>query len=69
MPSYSILISSFDTYSSLFFFCAGLYATFIFQKPDPDLEPPLTTPIVTLEGSNNHDEASAFFLSYLILYK
>jgi mRNA (guanine-N7-)-methyltransferase len=34
----------------------GLYATFIFQKPDPDLEPPLTTPIITLEGSNNHDE-------------
>ncbi|KAL0847837.1 hypothetical protein Bca101_021084 [Brassica carinata] len=23
----------------------GLYATFIFQKPDPDLEPPLRTPI------------------------
>ncbi|CAL9246687.1 unnamed protein product [Arabidopsis halleri] len=34
----------------------GLYATFIFQKPDPDLEPPLTTPI-PFESSNNHDEA------------
>ncbi|CAN8254691.1 unnamed protein product [Cochlearia groenlandica] len=34
----------------------GLYATFIFQKPDPDLEPPLTTPI-PFEGSNIHDEA------------
>ncbi|XP_010426835.1 PREDICTED: mRNA cap guanine-N7 methyltransferase 2-like isoform X2 [Camelina sativa] len=33
----------------------GLYATFIFQKPDPDLEPPLTTP-VPFEVSNNHDE-------------
>ncbi|KAG7565385.1 mRNA (guanine-N(7))-methyltransferase domain [Arabidopsis suecica] len=33
----------------------GLYATFIFQKPDPDLEPPLTTPI-PFESSNNHDE-------------
>ncbi|EOA24295.1 hypothetical protein CARUB_v10017536mg [Capsella rubella] len=33
----------------------GLYATFIFQKPDPDLEPPLTTPI-PFEVSNNHDE-------------
>jgi mRNA (guanine-N7-)-methyltransferase len=41
----------------------GLYATFIFQKPDPDIEPPLTTPI-PFESSNNHDEASTFVLSY-----
>ncbi|KAF8052903.1 hypothetical protein N665_1492s0007 [Sinapis alba] len=34
----------------------GLYATFIFQKHDPDLEPPLTTPIIPFEGSNNHDD-------------
>ncbi|XP_024013496.1 mRNA cap guanine-N7 methyltransferase 2 isoform X2 [Eutrema salsugineum] len=33
----------------------GLYATFIFQKPDPDLEPPLTTPI-PFDCSNIHDE-------------
>ncbi|XP_013698728.2 mRNA cap guanine-N7 methyltransferase 2 [Brassica napus] len=33
----------------------GLYATFIFQKPDPDLEPPLSTPI-PFESSNDNDE-------------
>ncbi|XP_010529027.1 PREDICTED: mRNA cap guanine-N7 methyltransferase 2 [Tarenaya hassleriana] len=33
----------------------GLYATFILQKPDPDLAPPLTTP-VAFEQTYNHDE-------------
>ncbi|KAL0714204.1 hypothetical protein Bca4012_021183 [Brassica carinata] len=41
----------------------GLYATFIFQKSDPDLEPPLRTPI-PFESSNDNDEASVFFLSH-----
>ncbi|KAL6565410.1 hypothetical protein OROGR_002361 [Orobanche gracilis] len=35
----------------------GLYTTFIFQKPDPDIAPPLTTPLLD-DGSHNHDEAS-----------
>lgn len=35
----------------------GLYTTFIFQKPDPDIAPPLMTPIVG-DGSHNHDEDS-----------
>ncbi|CAK7325333.1 unnamed protein product [Dovyalis caffra] len=35
----------------------GLYTTFIFQKPDPDVAPPLTTPILQNDGYN-HDEAS-----------
>ncbi|KAL8538767.1 hypothetical protein ACS0TY_000685 [Phlomoides rotata] len=35
----------------------GLYTTFIFQKPDPDLAPPLMTPILD-DGSHNHDEDS-----------
>ncbi|CAK9159609.1 unnamed protein product [Ilex paraguariensis] len=33
----------------------GLYTTFIFQKPDPDIAPPLMTPLL-LDGSHNHDE-------------
>ncbi|KAG9455008.1 hypothetical protein H6P81_007912 [Aristolochia fimbriata] len=31
----------------------GLYSTFIFQKPDPDFVPPITTPIV--DGSHVED--------------
>lgn len=49
-----------------FFFGAGLYATFIFQKPDPDLEPPLSTPI-PFESSNDNDEASVFFRVFISL--
>ncbi|XP_022860479.1 mRNA cap guanine-N7 methyltransferase 2 isoform X3 [Olea europaea var. sylvestris] len=33
----------------------GLYTTFIFQKPDPDIAPPLSTPVLE-DGSYNHDE-------------
>ncbi|XP_038710407.1 mRNA cap guanine-N7 methyltransferase 2 isoform X2 [Tripterygium wilfordii] len=33
----------------------GLYTTFIFQKPDPDVTPPLTTPLLQ-ESNYNHDE-------------
>jgi hypothetical protein len=35
----------------------GLYTTFIFQKPDPDVAPPIMTPLLQ-ESSYNHDEAS-----------
>ncbi|KAL3626681.1 hypothetical protein CASFOL_029453 [Castilleja foliolosa] len=34
----------------------GLYTTFIFQKPDPDIAPPLMTPLLE-DGIHNHDEA------------
>ncbi|XP_011077238.2 mRNA cap guanine-N7 methyltransferase 2 [Sesamum indicum] len=34
----------------------GLYTTFIFQKPDPDIAPPLMTPLLE-DASHNHDEA------------
>ncbi|KAJ8551456.1 hypothetical protein K7X08_021471 [Anisodus acutangulus] len=33
----------------------SLYTTFIFQKPDPDITPPLTTPFLPV-GSHNLDE-------------
>lgn len=33
----------------------GLYTTFIFQKPDPDIAPPLMTPVLQ-DGSHNHEE-------------
>ena len=36
----------------------GLYTTFVFQKPDPDIGPPLT-PLLQ-DGSHNHDEASLY---------
>ncbi|KAG5557122.1 hypothetical protein RHGRI_007403 [Rhododendron griersonianum] len=35
----------------------GLYTTFVFQKPDPDLTPPLMTPLLQ-DGSHNHEEAT-----------
>ncbi|PIN19360.1 mRNA (guanine-N(7)-)-methyltransferase [Handroanthus impetiginosus] len=35
----------------------GLYTTFVFQKPDPDITPPLMTPLLE-DGSHSHDEAS-----------
>lgn len=34
----------------------GLYTTFIFQKPDPDITPPLTTPPFLQDGHQNYDE-------------
>ncbi|KAL4291170.1 hypothetical protein GQ457_14G022120 [Hibiscus cannabinus] len=34
----------------------GLYTTFIFQKPDPDVAPPLATPLLP-DGSYDHDES------------
>ncbi|XP_027104858.1 mRNA cap guanine-N7 methyltransferase 2 isoform X2 [Coffea eugenioides] len=33
----------------------GLFTTFIFQKPDPDIGPPLMTPVLE-DGSHNNDE-------------
>uniref|UniRef100_A0A2P2JL12 Uncharacterized protein MANES_10G054300 n=1 Tax=Rhizophora mucronata TaxID=61149 RepID=A0A2P2JL12_RHIMU len=33
----------------------GLYSTFIFQKPDPDIAPPLATPLLQDE-TYNYDE-------------
>ncbi|KAL3838230.1 hypothetical protein ACJIZ3_022821 [Penstemon smallii] len=33
----------------------ALYTTFVFQKPDPDIAPPLMTPILE-DGIHNHDE-------------
>ncbi|KAF4367995.1 hypothetical protein F8388_002606 [Cannabis sativa] len=37
----------------------GLYTTFIFQKPDPDVAPPLMTPLLE-DASYKNDEASTF---------
>ncbi|PPD71300.1 hypothetical protein GOBAR_DD31817 [Gossypium barbadense] len=34
----------------------GLYTTFIFQKPDPDVVPPLATPLLP-DSSYDNDEA------------
>lgn len=39
------------------FLFAGLYTTFIFQKPDPDAVPPIATPLLQ-DSSYDHDEAS-----------
>ncbi|KAJ9684752.1 hypothetical protein PVL29_016966 [Vitis rotundifolia] len=35
----------------------GLYTTFIFQKVDPDIVPPLTSPFIIKDGSHNYEEA------------
>ncbi|KAK9674314.1 hypothetical protein RND81_12G225400 [Saponaria officinalis] len=35
----------------------GLYTTFIFQKPDPDMAPPITTPILP-DGPHIFDDAT-----------
>ncbi|KAF8397799.1 hypothetical protein HHK36_016722 [Tetracentron sinense] len=35
----------------------GLYTTFIFQKPDPDVVPPILTPTLQ-DGNHIHEEAS-----------
>ncbi|KAJ6892545.1 hypothetical protein NC651_025675 [Populus alba x Populus x berolinensis] len=40
----------------------GLYTTFIFQKPDPDVAPPLTTPLLQHDGYAI-DEASIYDFS------
>ncbi|GER28932.1 mRNA cap guanine-N7 methyltransferase [Striga asiatica] len=42
----------------------GLYTVFIFQKPDPDIAPPLMTPLLE-DGSHNHDEASVVVKIFL----
>lgn len=34
----------------------GLYTTFIFQKPDPDIAPPLMTPFLLKDTNHSHDE-------------
>lgn len=44
------------------FHSAGLYTTFIFQKPDPDVAPPLTTPLLQHDGYTI-DEASIYDFS------
>lgn len=33
-------------FSTVLTYLAGLYTTFIFQKPDPDVAPPLMTPLL-----------------------
>lgn len=38
----------------------GLYTTFIFQKPDPEIAPPITTPILQ-EASYNLDEGISWW--------
>ncbi|CAI9759793.1 unnamed protein product [Fraxinus pennsylvanica] len=48
-PRGRLLPRSYDT--------LGLYTTFIFQKPDPDIAPPLSTPVLE-DGCSNHDEAN-----------
>lgn len=40
----------------------GLYTTFIFQKPDPEIAPPLTTPFMPV-GTHYLDEVR-FFLHF-----
>ncbi|XP_074311256.1 mRNA cap guanine-N(7) methyltransferase 2 [Silene latifolia] len=35
----------------------GLYTIFVFQKPDPDMAPPITTPLLP-DGPHIYDEAS-----------
>lgn len=42
MPGCTFLNSSSFAWHFSF---AGLYTTFIFQKPDPDIAPPLMTPV------------------------
>ena len=37
---------------------AGLYTTFIFQKVDPDIVPPLTSPFIIKDASHTYEEAS-----------
>lgn len=34
---------------------AGLYTTFIFQKPDPEIVPPIATPLLQ-DATYNHDD-------------
>lgn len=46
-PRGKLLARSFDV--------LGLYSTFIFQKPDPDLMPPIMTPMLQ-DGNHMHDE-------------
>jgi len=48
---------------------AGLYTTFIFQKPDPEIAPPITTPILQ-DVSYNLDEVTNDYheLFYLDVY-
>lgn len=36
---------------------AGLYTTFIFQKPDPEIAPPVATPLLP-DAIYNHDEVT-----------
>ncbi|CAI0442476.1 unnamed protein product [Linum tenue] len=41
----------------------GLYSTFIFQKPDPDAGPPLATPLLENNYSQEEDSSSRLTLS------
>lgn len=64
---YPLVCSSLNLY-----YFAGLYTTFIFQKPDPDVTPPLMTPLLH-EGTQILDEVSfskhtLFTLVYLFLH-
>lgn len=42
---------------------SGLYTAFIFQKPDPDITPPLTTPLL-MDSVYNQDEVRILNLNY-----
>lgn len=44
---------------------SGLYTTFIFQKPDPDAGPPLTTPLLL---NRNQFEDEVLYSHYFIKY-
>lgn len=46
-PRGRLLVRAFDV--------LGLYATFVFQKPDPDITPPIFTPSL-LEGDQMYEE-------------
>jgi len=45
---------------------AGLYTTFIFQKPDPEIAPPVATPLLQ-DASYNHDEVTDSIIDYFTL--
>lgn len=44
-------------HQSFIIFHPGLYTTFIFKKPDPEMAPPITTPVLP-DGPHIYDEAS-----------
>lgn len=51
----------------VFYSNAGLYTTFIFQKPDPEIAPPITTPILQ-DASYNLDEVINDYYEFIRIY-